>query len=720
MVWKAKIKEGSVELDLFLAVFISTALSLVSMGLFLRFGSILADAGYVLTLSIALFSLVIIILTGFSISWMISNSKTSTSNIYDLLARTFGLDVSFSITAPLIVSQSLSASFYIIGCSEIILLIYPWVYVPGIKLLFFSIASAAVLFLNSYQQKIDFLSFFLICLIFGSMIDFSQTSKEFLPIISQKDGDFWFYFSLFFPVVTGIETILSSQVVKNSLSKTFSKGLYLGICFSSALYFILFYLFAHSSSTEDFGSFPAYLKKLSLLPSFCITSILFCGIAAANTSIKMAAQTLEALSLDGVAFSIFKNRKVSSFFILTLVMCGLLFKNINSISSLITLFFLLSYGMINLATGLESWIENPSWRPTLSGHFGLSFFGAFLCLISLVMISPGFGVISLGVVTFLYIFIKSKKHLTRWEDFRYSLLLLISRNVIYKLSQLTSSSKNWRPNLLVFIGDPLLRKHLTQLSFQMTNKQGFLIFSSIFPKTSYCDLEEKKIKLLLEKKKIQALIKTKRSDSLIEGMKALIEDIGLGNLSFNTVVIGATQTEAKFSLMSDLILFIKERKKNLILIKESNRKLTENSKKKKIDLWWGGLDRANSELMIIFCYMLQKSKEWRNSMITLKSSAKNDQERDEKLTQMESFLKKSRICLNIDVCIHDEKDIFSTILKSSSDADLVFLGMKAPETNEHKEDYARYYENLMKKTENFPTLAFIIALEDIDFSKILD
>ena len=26
----------------------------------------------------------------------------------------------------------------------------------------------------------------------------------------------------------------------------------------------------------------------------------------------------------------------------------------------------------------------------------------------------------------------------------------------------------------------------------------------------------------------------------------------------------------------------------------------------------------------------------------------------------------------------------------------------------------------MKKTENFPTLAFIIALEDIDFSKILD
>ncbi len=270
MVWKAKIKEGSVELDLFLAVFISTALSLVSMGLFLRFGSILADAGYILTLSIALFSLVIIILTGFSISWMISNSKTSTSNIYDLLARTFGLDVSFSITAPLILSQSLSASFYIIGCSEIILPIYPWVYVPGIKLLFFSFASATVLFLNSYQQKIDFLAFFLICLIFGSMIDFSQTSEELLPIISQKDGNFWFYFSLFFPVVTGIETILSSQIVKNSLSKTFSKGLYLGICFSAALYVVLFYLFAHSSSTEDFGSFPAYLKKLSLLPSFVL------------------------------------------------------------------------------------------------------------------------------------------------------------------------------------------------------------------------------------------------------------------------------------------------------------------------------------------------------------------------------------------------------------------------------------------------------------------
>ena len=60
---------------------------------------------------------------------------------------------------------------------------------------------------------------------------------------------------------------------------------------------------------------------------------------------------------------------------------------------------------------------------------------------------------------------------------------------------------------------------------------------------------------------------------------------------------------------------------------------------------------------------------------------------------------------------------FDVILrKSSADADLVLLGMRAPADD----DYAVYYQNLITKTADLPTTAFVLAAEELEFSEILN
>lgn len=278
------------------------------------------------------------------------------------------------------------------------------------------------------------------------------------------------------------------------------------------------------------------IKNLSTLPQLCYITILCSGGLAAYNSISSASQTLKSLFEDALNFSFLKQKAFSLSLTFLLVGLGLFFGNINTISPFLTLFFLISYGMINMATGLEAWIGNPSWRPTLKGYYGFSLLGAVSCFITIIMISPGFGLISSLLILSLYFFIKQRKITTSWDDFRYSILLFIAKSFIYKLNHLLPSPKTWRPNLLVFIGDPLLRTHLTRISCDLTHKKGFLIFSSILSHSESCSYESRKLNLFLEKKDIPGLVKIKTAPSLLEGMQSLIENVGLGTLSPNTIV----------------------------------------------------------------------------------------------------------------------------------------------------------------------------------------
>ena len=63
-------------------------------------------------------------------------------------------------------------------------------------------------------------------------------------------------------------------------------------------------------------------------------------------------------------------------------------------------------------------------------------------------------------------------------------------------------------------------------------------------------------------------------------------------------------------------------------------------------------------------------------------------------------------------------DVFKTISENSSDAALVFLGVRPPGHEESIETYAEYLSDLTGRTRSLQRLVKVLAAEEIDFQGI--
>lgn len=724
MVWKAKVAKAAEQLDLFFSVFLSAILTLISLGFFLRIGFILGTTNLFTTYLIISLGVLVCTITAFSISSMVSNVKLEGRSLYYLLSRTFGLDVAFAISLPLFISQALSVCFYLIGSAEVISLSLPLLPISWIYLFLFILLITFTYFFSSQLVKTEAILFVFLCLMLFSF--YIKQGGHLAPRLQTLDlsPSFWAAFALFFPSLTGIEGILTATKTSKIPPRLFSCAVFSALLISLLFFLSITHLLDAKIAPERLISQPAVIKALSLFPAFTVMTLLGLGLVAAVSALMLASSTWQGMAEDNLVPRFFKKTSLSLLFTLSFVSLGLFQRNLDQIAPLLTLFFLISYGMLNMATGLESWIENPSWRPTIKAHFSFPLLGALLCFIIIMMISPGFGIISFFLIFFLYLIIKKKGLSTSWEDFRYSLLLFFSRSMIYKLNRMTPSAKTWRPNLLVFIGDPFLKIHLSELSCDLTHKKGFLIFSSLLTtdaRSSSFAYEGKKIDLLLKKKDIPALIKTKQCDDISLGMQSIIEDMGLGALSPNTIVLGASEQENKALFFAELILFIHKNKKNLILVREGSFSfLRDPSKKEQIDVWWGGKNKQNSELMIILSYMLKKSKSWSNAVLNLKTSVHKEEDIEEAKVSALQFKELTRMDIETEIVLHTHGRFFeTTLLESSKNADLIFLGLRVPEEGESATSYSEYYLEFMRKTKDLPPIAYVLKGEDLNFRNIL-
>lgn len=707
----------------FSAVFLPTFLTLISMGFFLRMGWIVALAGP--TQTIALISLAVLIcsITTLSMSSTLTNIKMEGGGVYFFLSRIFGVDIASAISLPLFLAQALSAAFYILGFAETLHLLLPSVSAKGATLCLMIIIGVLTLLSSKIVLKTELFIFGITCLTLLSFYFGKPLSLE-TAVVPLPSVSFWILFATFFPIVTGIEGGLSFINQLKNPSKSIPLGLLSAIGCSLFIYLSVAYLL-HKRAPQSLLIDPLIMKNLSLIPFVVIIGILTSALSAALGSIMSAANSLQAFAQDRIIPSILGQKHLSILISLTIVFLGVSFGSVNAIAPILSMFFLISYGTLNAATGMEALIENPSWRPTLKIHWLVSLLGAALCFIVMLMINPGMSLIATLCVTLLYLLMKKRNLHSSWEDMRYSILLFFSRYAIYKLNTLEPSPKTWRPNLLVFVGDPLLRAHLSQLTSAITHKKGFLIISSIVNPFTSASAEEKKLSFFLEKTQIPALIKTKQAPNLLTGMRSLIEDIGLGDLSPNTIVLGASEKEEKIPIFSEIIQFAYKNKKNILIIRENA--LTERlqiktrmHQKKSINVWWGGRSKNNSELMVILGYMLQTSDTWKGSTLTLKTAVNIEEDIPFMQQKLDSFLSISRLRLNTDIALHKEGDIFSNTMKThSNSSDLVFLGIKPPEEHETLEEYSKYYGNLLEKTKYYPPIAYTLAGESLDFNKIL-
>jgi len=278
-------------------------------------------------------------------------------------------------------------------------------------------------------------------------------------------------------------------------------------------------------------------------------------------------------------------------------------------------------------------------------------------------------------------------------------------------------AKNWRPNLLVMSGAPSGRWHQVELAKALTHGRALMTTATVIPEGSRgtgarSDMEER-IRDYLSRRGIVSLVRVEEADGPHAGMEQLVRTYGFGPLVPNTVLMGATSKPEHLESYCDTIRTIHELRRNVMVLRHNPER--GYGEHRRIDVWWGGLQK-NGGLMMILGYLLRTSIEWRSATLNVKLMVPDQRAADAAEANLHRIVSNLRIGAEIEVLVGERHEFPERLRTASADADLVLMGMAAPDT---VDDFGAYYQRMQELTDGLPTTAFVLASEDVDFAEVL-
>jgi hypothetical protein len=474
------------------------------------------------------------------------------------------------------------------------------------------------------------------------------------------------------------------------------------------------------------------MMKISKWGLIVIIAVWGASISSAMGAMLGAPRTLQALAKDSIiprvigrGFGERNDPRIATVITFLLALAGIVLGNLNKIAPVLSMFFLTSYCLLNVSAAFEGMIGSPSWRPAFKVHWIFSLFGALICIFIMTQINIAATVAALLIASGIYYYIKRRSLLAHWGDARYGILMLTAQNILYKLAMKKPDEKTWRPNILVLSGAPTSRWTLTELANSIAEGNGFLTVSTIITdpdvrQPGRLSNIEDTVSSYLKKHGIRALVKVVYAKTRFEGAVNLMQTYGFGPLIPNTMLVGVSEDEKTFRDYAEFIKLTADSKRNIVIVKEAGEKTPApptSSEKRRIDVWWGGKTNSGA-LMVALAHLMRKNDEWMKAKLVLKTIVATDDEFESAQIKINTFLERSRLDAEAKVIRKLSGTIFETIRESSKDADLVFLGLRAPSQDESIDEYREYYANIVKETRSLPLLVKTLASEDVDFQRI--
>ncbi len=726
----------------FKGVYTPSVLTIFGVIMYLRFGWVVGNVGLFGTLLIVTMATLITFLTGLSISAMATNMKVGGGGAYYIISRSLGLEAGAAIGLPLFFARAIGVAFYIAGCTEAVMFyagnpLAQWGIDPAAAAKILSSGTLVLLTALAYFSadlalKVQFGIFAAIGV---SLVSFfmGHPPPEALAVpvdavIPPKVG-FWVVFAVFFPAVTGIEAGLGLSGDLKDPAKSLPRGTLLAIATGYLVYMIMPVFISLNVPDHRLLLIDSnIMATLSRWRSAVAIGVFAASVSSALGSLLGAPRTLQALAIDriiprfiGKGFGKDKaDPRIATALSFAVALAAVLLGDLNLIAPILSMFFLLSYGLLNLSAGLEGLIESPSWRPKFKVPSSVSLLGAGLCFAAMLMIDPGATILAMMLTILVFYLVKRRRLNAHWADMRYGILTLLVRFAIHRLNKLKPDERTWRPRILALSGSPKSRWHLVEMAHALTRHSSALTVASVLPVEDWSAEKvhsmEKSMREYLEKREVDAMVKIFPSPNMLAGARALVRAYGYGPLTPNTILLGDTENRDSITEFAELIQLVHRTERNLIMLRESDQDTKDDGEE--IHVWWGG-NKDNIGLMLTLAYQIQKSPVWKQSKLVVKTIVDTEGEREAAQERLSTFLEEQRIPAEPRVRVKDGEAIYDIIRRTSEKAGLVFMGMRPPRTGETYEEYGRYYESLMEATKGLPPLAFVLAAEPIEFRQVI-
>ncbi|XP_065165264.1 solute carrier family 12 member 4 isoform X3 [Atheta coriaria] len=506
-------------------------------------------------------------------------------------------------------------------------------------------------------------------------------------VLADITTSFTILIGIFFPSVTGIMAGSNRSGDLADAQKSIPIGTICAILTTSTVYLSTVILFAGTVDNlllrDKFGvSIGGKLvvaniawpnQWVILIGSFLST------LGAGLQSLTGAPRLLQAIAKDGIIpflapFAVSSSRgEPTRALILTILICqcGILLGNVDYLAPLLSMFFLMCYGFVNLACALQTLLRTPNWRPRFKYyHWSLSFTGLALCIAIMFMTSWYYALLAMGMAGMIYKYIEYRGAEKEWGDGIRGLALSAARFSLLRLEEGPPHTKNWRPQILILVKltSDMVPKYRKLFAFasQLKAGKGLTVSASIikgdFTKSSSEAMAAKQnLRRTVDEERVKGFVDILVARNVTDGLSHLVQTSGLGGMKPNTVILGwpygwrQSEDDRTWQVFLQTVRNVTAARMALLVPKginffpDSSEKVVGN-----IDVWWIVHDGG---LLMLLPFLLKQHRTWKNCKMRIFTVAQMEDNSIQMKKDLKMFLYHLRIEAEVEVVEMMDSDI---------------------------------------------------------------
>ncbi len=698
-------------------VFTPCVLTILGVIMFMRAGYVVGDVGIWRALAILAIAKAITGLTTASLAAISTNTPVGTGGVYYMISRTLGPDFGGAIGLTLYVSQAISVAFYVIGFTEALFGLFPADSVAslidhkvpqlvssgvvvGLFLLTFKGADVA---LKAQFVILGVLLAAVASFIIGGISAFdSSTFNANSGVISgtgelAPDG-FWIAFAIFFPAATGITAGANMSGDLKDPSKAIPRGTFLAIGFTAIIYVIQLILLAGYADqaalkTDPFG----VLKDMSIFGPLVVAGVFAATLSSALGSFLGAPRILQAMGMDrllrplvffGKGHGPSSEPRRATVLTLIIALCVVWAGGLNAVAKVISMFFLIAYGMICGSAFVEGKSGNPSFRPRFK-LFGwpAAAAGAGGCAFAMVWIDKTYAVLAIVISGIVYFSLRGRTG-GSFGDAKRGYIFQRTRENLLMLEKMAPDPRNWRPVLCVLTEDHERDRQLVDAAAWVECGRGLLSFLEVVAAPDKDALARHELRYrrvahlsqYLHGRGIVAFADAVVLPETAGRLDGILQAYSIGSLRPNTVMLSVpppSQPERR-ERVADMLATVASFGVSIVIYKGA--KMQELGKRR-IDVWWHG--ERNGSLLTLFAYLISEHEAWGRVRIRMLRVVKSGPEHLEAERSLSQIMQAARLAVDEEVIL-SQRPVSELIVERSGSADLVLLGLRQQDVTDFR------------------------------------
>lgn len=710
-------------------VFTPNVLTILGVIMFLRFGQTTGQAGVFHAILILVCAKLITSLTSFSLAAIATNTRVKGGGAYYLISRSLGVEFGGGIAFVFYLAQSVSVAMYVIGFAEAFVAAYPAL--AANQQLVASIANGAVLITvlvgAGWAIRIQYLILLILVAALASfafgaadLFSFDQFTSNLGPAYT-GDASTLTMFALFFPAATGIMAGANMSGDLRDPAKSLPLGTFAAIGVTALVYLGLILLLAGSADRADLISNSLIMTDIAIWPVLIIAGVFAATLSSALGSMLGAPRILQAFARDRVFKSLqFLGRgggagdepRRATLLTALVSQAAILLGDLDAIAPIITMFFMVTYGTLNLACFYEYYSGNPSFRPRFKrSNWWLALMGTLGCLIAMLLIDFLWAIVSLLAMAALYWSILRIGIKARWGDVHSGMAFERARLALLKLEKEPVHAKNWRPIILALGAASSGRRRILEFGQWLTAGRGVLSIGQVVSEGSEDRIErgetvERVIRQSISEEGIEAFPAVVVDDDLLDGLKSLLLCHGIGGVRPNTLLLGWSNDTDELERFSNILRLSERLQRNIVVIKSEAELDPWEAPPGEIHIWWHG--RRNGPLMLLLAHLLTQHDEFRRRKTRLIHVIPEVAGREQAQAHLSQMAERARIVFEPMIVVSENHR--EAMLNLSQNAAVVFMGFDPPAVGDH----IPFFQEMEVLTEGLDEVILVSSAQGVD------